>query len=213
MKAYKGFDKNLQCRGFQYEVGKTYTMPEGEDVKLCERGFHACIYIIDCFSYYAPAESRYCEVELEDVSSEIDTDSKRVARTITIVRELMLDEVHDISSEQQEKEIGGNRSSVRGGDESSVRGGYGSSVSGGDWSSVSGGDGSSVRGGYGSSVRGGYGSRFKGSKNCVFAAEYYKDYIFVGMRVAIVDGINFTTDKWYELDDDGNWKEAENQQD
>ena len=205
MKAYKGFDKNLQCRGFQYEVGKTYTMPEGEDVKLCERGFHACIYIIDCFSYYAPAESRYCEVELEDVSSEIDTDSKRVARTITIVRELTLDEVHDISSEQQEKEIGGDKSSVRGGDGSSVRGG--------DKSSVSGGDGSSVRGGYKSSVRGGNKSRFKGSKNCVFAAEYYKDYIFVGMRVAIVDGMEFSTDKWYELDADGNWKEAENQQD
>ena len=205
MKAYKGFDKNLQCRGFQYEVGKTYTMPEGEDVKLCERGFHACIYIIDCFGYYAPAESRYCEVELEDVSSEIDTDSKRVARTITIVRELTLDEVHDISSEQQEKEIGGNESSVRGGDESSVRGGYGSSVSGGY--------GSSVRGGYKSSVSGGDGSRFKGGVNCVFVAEYYKDYTFVGMRVAIVDGINFTTDKWYELDADGNWKEAENQQD
>ena len=277
MKAYKGFDKNLQCRGFQYEIGKTYTMPEGEDMKLCERGFHACIYIIDCFSYYEPAESRYCEVELEDVSSEIDTDSKRVARTITIVRELTLDEVHDISSEQQEKEIGGYKSSVRGGNESSVRGGYGSSVrggnkssvrggnrssvrggdwssvsggygssvrggdwssvrggdeslvrggdessvrggdgssvSGGDWSSVSGGYKSSVRGGYKSSVRGGYKSRFKGSKNCVFAAEYYKDYTFVGMRVAIVDGINFTTDKWYELDADGNWKEAENQQD
>ena len=205
MKAYKGFDKNLQCRGFQYEVGKTYTMPEGEDVKLCERGFHACIYIIDCFSYYAPAESRYCEVELEDVSSEIDTDSKRVARTITIVRELTLDEVHDISSEQQEKEIGGDGSSVRGGDKSSVRGG--------DKSSVRGGDGSSVRGGYKSSVRGGNKSRFKGSKNCVFAAEYYKDYIFVGMRVAIVDGMEFSTDKWYELDADGNWKEAENQQD
>ena len=221
MKAYKGFDKNLQCRGFQYEVGKTYTMPEGEDVKLCERGFHACIYIIDCFSYYAPAESRYCEVELEDVSSEIDTDSKRVARTITIVRELTLDEVHDISSEQQEKEIGGygssvsggDESSVRGGDDSSVRGGYRSSVSGGYGSSVSGGSESSVRGGYGSSVRGGNTSRFKGSKNCVFAAEYYKDYIFVGMRVAIVDGMEFSTDKWYELDADGNWKEAENQQD
>ena len=253
MKAYKGFDKNMQCRGFQYEVGKTYTMPEGEDVKLCERGFHACLNIIDCFTYYAPAESRYCEVELEDVSSEIDTDSKRVARTITIVRELTLDEVHDISSEQQEKEIGGNESSVRGGDESSVRGGYGSSVSGGYRSSVRGGDessvrggnessvrggnessvrggyGSSVSGGYGSSVRGGYkssvrggykssvsggdGSRFKGGVNCVFVAEYYKDYTFVGMRVAIVDGINFTTDKWYELDADGNWKEAENQQD
>ena len=240
MKAYKGFDKNLQCRGFQYEVGKTYTMPEGEDVKLCKKGFHACVNVIDCFNYYEPAKSRYCEVEIEDVSSEIDNDSKRVARTITIVRELTLDEVHDISSEQQQQQEnesggygssvrggnrssvrggdwssvrGGNRSSVRGGDMSSVNGGDMSSVNGGDWSSVRGGDGSSVRGGDWSSVRGGDGSRFKGGKNCVFVAEYYKDYTFVGMRVAIVDGVEFSTDKWYELDDDGNWKEAENQQD
>ena len=224
MKAYKGFDKNLQCRGFQYEVGKTYTMPEGENVKLCKKGFHACVNVIDCFNYYEPAKSRYCEVELEDVSSEIDNDSKRVARTITIVRELTLDEVHDISSEQQQQQEnesggdgssvrGGNRSSVRGGNWSSVRGGNRSSVSGGDVSSVRGGDGSSVRGGVGSSVIGGVGSRFKGGENCVFVAEYYKDFTFVGMRVAIVDGINFTTDKWYELDADGNWKEAKNQQD
>ena len=256
MKAYKGFDKNLQCRGFQYEVGKTYTMPEGENVKLCKKGFHACVNVIDCFNYYEPAKSRYCEVELEDVSSEIDNDSKRVARTITIVRELTLDEVHDISSEQQQQQEnesggdgssvrggnrssvrggnwssvrGGNRSSVSGGNRSSVRGGDGSSVRGGDWSSViggnrssvsggdvssvRGGDGSSVRGGVGSSVIGGVGSRFKGGENCVFVAEYYKDFTFVGMRVAIVDGINFTTDKWYELDADGNWKEAKNQQD
>ena len=200
MKAYKGFDKNLQCRGFQYEVGKTYTMPEGEDVELCKKGFHACLNIIDCFKYYEPAKSRYCEVEIEDVSSEIDNDSKRVARTITIVRELTLDEVHDISSEQQQQQ-------------ENESGGYGSSVIGGNRSSVRGGDWSSVRGGDWSSVRGGDGSRFKGGKNCVFVAEYYKDYTFVGMRVAIVDGVEFSTDKWYELDDDGNWKEAENQQD
>jgi hypothetical protein len=143
MKAYKGFNKNLQCRGFQYEVGKTYTMPEDEDVKLCEKGFHACLNIIDCFSYYEPAESRYCEVELEDVSNEVDIDSKRVARTITIVRELTLDELHDLSSMQQE-ESGGNRSSVSGGDWSSVRGGDRSSVRGGDRSGVRGGDCSAI---------------------------------------------------------------------
>ena len=262
MKAYKGFDKELKCRGFHYEIGKTYTMPKGETLGLCGKGFHACTNIIDCLSYYPPSTSRYCEVEIDGVTSEKDVDSKRVAKTITIIKELTLNELHDISQQQYNIVSGGNGSSVsggdwssvsggnwssvsggyrssvsggdwssvRGGDWSSVRGGYGSSVSGGYGSSVSGGYGSSVRGGYGSSVRGGdmssvsggerssvrggYGSRFKGKKDCVFVAEYYKDNtLFVGMRVAVVDGLEFLPDKWYELYADGNWKEAENQQD
>ena len=198
MKAYKGFDKELKCRGFHYEIGKTYTMPKGETLGLCGKGFHACTNIIDCLSYYPPSTSRYCEVEIDGVTSEKDVDSKRVAKTITIIKELTLNELHDIS--QQQYNI--------------VSGGNGSSVSGGDWSSVRGGNWSSVSGGERSSVRGGYGSRFKGKKDCVFVAEYYKDNtLFVGMRVAVVDGLEFLPDKWYELYADGNWKEAENQQD
>ena len=72
MKGYKGFDKNLQCRGFQYEEGKEYEH-EGS-VKCCEEGFHACEYPLDCFGYYAPAESVYHEVEL---GGTIDTEGRR----------------------------------------------------------------------------------------------------------------------------------------
>ena len=69
MKAFKGFDENLQCRGFQYEVGKTYT----EDcIEICQKGFHAIgedESPLNVFDYYPPAEygkpSRYCEVEAE----------------------------------------------------------------------------------------------------------------------------------------------------
>lgn len=45
IKSYKGFDKNMQCRGFQYEVGKEYEM-DGE-IKCCNRGFHACKYPLE----------------------------------------------------------------------------------------------------------------------------------------------------------------------
>ncbi|MBQ9417079.1 MAG: hypothetical protein IJU19_00665 [Bacteroidales bacterium] len=66
IKAYKGFDKDLKCRDFQYEIGKTYTMDENE-VSICNKGFHA-IDADECplsiFSYYPPASSRYCEVEI-----------------------------------------------------------------------------------------------------------------------------------------------------
>ena len=67
MKTYKGFNKDMTCRGFQYEEGKEYEY--SGTVKACENGFHACEYPLDCFSYYNPAESVFHEVEQ---SGEID---------------------------------------------------------------------------------------------------------------------------------------------
>ena len=85
MRAYKGFDGKLQCRGFQYEVGKTY---EENKADLCHCGFHACEFPLDVFSYYPPAGNRYCEVKLEDVSKELSDDSKRCAKKINIEAEI-----------------------------------------------------------------------------------------------------------------------------
>lgn len=86
MKAYKGFDKNLQCRGLQYEIGGTQ---EVDKVKLCNQGLHACEAPLDVFSYYAPGEgSRYCEVEMDGMSDERGDDSKRVAKKLTVSAEI-----------------------------------------------------------------------------------------------------------------------------
>ena len=86
MKAYKGFDKNMRCRGFQYAEGRTYEEPEAV---LCEKGFHACTAPIDVLNYYAPGNgSIYREVELEGVQCEQDGDSKVCAKKITIGAEL-----------------------------------------------------------------------------------------------------------------------------
>ena len=85
MKMYKGFDKNLKCRDFQYEIGKTYTEDKAE---LCNAGFHACEHPLDCLNYYEPGESRYCDVDLDDVTDEHGEDSKRVGKKITVQGEI-----------------------------------------------------------------------------------------------------------------------------
>ena len=91
MIAYKGFDKDLKCKGFQYEIGKTYEEPEAE---LCKCGFHACKYPLDVFRYYAPSSSRYCVVELEDVSESTDAnETKCCAKKITILREITVNDM------------------------------------------------------------------------------------------------------------------------
>ena len=93
IKAYKGFNKNLQCQPdddkppFQYEVGKEYEESEAE---LCSCGFHACEFPLDVFGYYPPADSRYCEVEL-DATKEKEGDSKRTGKKIKIGAEIGLD--------------------------------------------------------------------------------------------------------------------------
>ena len=84
--AFKGFDKDLKCRDFQYEIGKEYSE---ETASLCNKGFHACENPIDVFSYYSPAESRYCEVAL-DATDEKDGDSKRCGKQIHIKTEIGL---------------------------------------------------------------------------------------------------------------------------
>ena len=85
MKGYKGFNKDLTCRCFQYEVGKEYTEEKAE---LCNSGFHACENPLDCFGYYPPASSVYHEVELNDVSKKKDDDTKRVGKRIKVGAEI-----------------------------------------------------------------------------------------------------------------------------
>ena len=97
MIAYKGFNKDLTCRGFQYEIGKTYEEPKAV---LCECGFHACKEVLDVFSYYPPNESRYCVVDIDDISEIKIGDSKICGAKITILREITIDEICRIAYDQ-----------------------------------------------------------------------------------------------------------------
>ena len=87
MKAYKGFNRDMTCRDFQFEAGKTY---EEENAKLCNSGFHACVDPLDCFNYYYPGQSVYREVELDDNGERHTDDSKVCGKKITIGAEIGL---------------------------------------------------------------------------------------------------------------------------
>lgn len=87
MKVYKATDKDMKCRGFQYELGKTAEV-EG-DIELCEKGLHACEMPLDVLGYYAPGDgSRYFEAELEEVSDKKSNDTKRVGKKLTLSAEI-----------------------------------------------------------------------------------------------------------------------------
>lgn len=95
--AYKGFDKNLKCRDFQYEVGKEYEM-DG-DIKCCERGFHACESPLEVFDHYDMLNSRFAEVEQSgEIDKEEDT-TKVCSSKIKIKAELNLADIVNLGVE------------------------------------------------------------------------------------------------------------------
>ena len=81
IKSYKGFNKDMTCKGFQYEEGKEY---ETERAECCETGFHACEYPLDCFSHYAPNDSVYHEVEQDGDIDRKDGGTKIASTKIKI---------------------------------------------------------------------------------------------------------------------------------
>ena len=89
--AYKGFDENLKCRDYQYEIGKTFEH-KGK-VKACESGFHACEYPLDVFSYYPPTSSRFAIVKMHGETSKDSDDTKIASAKITIETEIKLPEM------------------------------------------------------------------------------------------------------------------------
>ena len=97
IKSYKAFDKNMQCRGFQYEVGKEYEM-DGE-IKCCKRGFHACKSPMEVWDHYNMLRSRFAEVDQSGKIEEEENSTKICSSCIKIKAELKLADIIKIGVE------------------------------------------------------------------------------------------------------------------
>jgi len=97
IKSYKAFDKNMQCRGFQYEIGKEYEM-DGE-IKCCDRGFHACKSPMEVWNHYDMLSSRFAEVEQSGKIDEEGNSTKVCSSRIKIKAELKLADIIKVGVE------------------------------------------------------------------------------------------------------------------
>ena len=178
----KGFDSNLRCRGYQFEIGKTYTV-EGK-IKACENGFHTCPveeHPLSVFDYYPPAGARYCEVEQ---SGESDRDGVKLASaSITIKAEISIGDliaraikyVFDRAKPEEGASATGDRGAA------SATGDYGAA---------------SATGNYGAAMAAGYEGRVSGAQgNALFLVERNDNYEIINVWAGIAgqDGIKENT--------------------
>ena len=203
IKAYKAFDKDLSCRGFKYEVGKEYE--ETGDIKACEKGFHACPYPLDVFGYYAPAGSRFCEVEqsgkIDDSESDKVCSSKirigaeldirgLVKAAVSFVKERCTNECN---ADPGKPATAGNYGAATAGDSGAATAGdSGAATARGKASTGS--NGLSVARGNNVRVKGGIGAIL------VIAEEGEDSYDIVDWKAVVVDGEVVKADTWYRLE-------------
>ena len=199
MNVYKGFDKDLKCRGFQYELGKTY---EEDKAYLCDCGFHACEDPIDVFGYYPPAGSRYCEVELEGVTDQKDnSDTKRCGSKITIGAEIGIPGIVKAHVEYVKERV---KEKVEKGEAEAATAGYRGAATAGDSGAATsrgkasvGKDGAALARGNNVKAMGGLGAIL------VLVEEEADSYDIRHWKAVVVDGETIKADTWYTLNDDG----------
>ena len=221
MKAFKGFNKDLTCRGFQYKVGETY---EEENAEICHAGFHACESPVECLQYYDPATSVYHEVELEEVSNEKDTDTKRVGKKITIGSEIGIPGICSLTFEYVKEHCTNENNAEEG--KPATAGNYGAATAGEYGAATAGDNGAATAGNHGAATAGNHGAatsrgksatgkqglsvalgsnvRVKGGIGAVLVIaeenENENDYSVKEFATAIVDGKDIKADTWYKLE-------------
>ena len=175
IKAYKAFDKDLSYRGFKYEVGKEYE--ETGDIKACEKGFHACPYPLDVFGYYAPAGSRFCEVEqsgkIDDSESDKVCSSKiRIGAELDI-RGLVKASVSFVKERCTNECNADPGKPATAGDRGAATAGYGGAATAGDYGAATAGNrGAATAGNYGAATAGDRGAATAGDRGAATAGDY-----------------------------------------
>ena len=227
IKAYKGFNKDMTCLDFQYEEGKEYEEPS---VEICDHGFHACEYPLDCLGYYAPNKSVYHEVEQFGEIQKQSEDSKVASTKIKIGAEISIAGIVKAAIEYTTKRTKKESDSDDSKGASSATGDYGASSATGykGASSATGNCGASSATGYCGSAKAGdsdsvavawgYHGKAKGvlGSHLVLAdwegneKNYWtqNEWKFKGAKMVRVDGDNIKPDTWYTMKD-GKIVEAE----
>lgn len=192
MKAYKGFNRDMTCRDFQFEEGKTY---EEENAKLCDSGFHACVDPLDCFNYYYPGQSVYREVELYDNGERHADDSKVCGKKITIGAEIGLPGIikahFDYVKSNCTMERTDPKQATAGDSGAATAGNFGAATSRGKVSVGENGVGT-VRGDD-VMIRGGKGAML------TIAVESKTSFDIVAWGSFVIDGKRYKPDTWYTL--------------
>ena len=229
MKTFKGFDKDLKCRGKQYEVGKDY---EEDTAAACESGMHACEYPLDVFGYYPPSDSRYCEVEQDGIISKDAGDSKVASSKLKVVAEIGIQGIvkaavdyikTNSNSEKNQSNTGNNSAATNTGDRSAATNtGYRSAATNTGYRSAATNTGNRsaatntgnnsaaiVDGKESVAIALGYESKARGSLGCwIVVSEWNDDGHIVDVQSAKVDGGKIKADTFYMLKD-GEFEEAE----
>ena len=208
IKGYKGFDKNLQCRGFQYKVGETFE--EKGTIKACESGFHFCENPFNVFNYYPPSDSRYCNVEGDGKIDTDNSDSKVACSKLHIHTEIGLSGL--ISAGVKfilDKVDWGNNKATNTGDRSAATntGDRSAATNTGDQSAATNTgyrSAASVEGKDSIAIVTGYDSKAKGAMGCwiVLTERGNWDgntYPIINVQAFKVDGISIKADTFYKL--------------
>ena len=217
MKCFKGFDKDLKCRDFQYEIGKEYSE---EKADICNYGFHACEFPMDVFNYYPPSDSRYCEVELEANNQKSSDDSERVGKKISVKAEIGIAGIIKAGVEYIKEQVNweddkatntGNQSAATntGYRSAATNTGYQSAATNTGYQSAATntGDRSAaiVEGKESIALATGIDSKAKGKIGCFIVLAEWKEidneYHIVDVKSAKVDGKNIKEDTFYTLKD------------
>ena len=199
MKCFKGFDKDLKCRDFQYEIGKEYTE---EKADICNCGFHACEFPMDVFNYYPPSDSRYCEVELEANNQKSSDDSKRVGKKISVKAEIGIAGIIKAGVEYIKEQVNweDDKATNTGDQSAATNTGYQSAATNTGYRSAA-----IVEGKESIALATGIDSKAKGKIGCFIVLAEWKEidneYHIVDVKSAKVDGKNIKEDTFYTLKD------------